>query len=84
MRKATCWKVGGDGDLSASVQAAERCVVGQAKGALLGLLGLLGLEEEIRPGYVSWRGGRPHHQEALGNFIYVLSSPDSFWKYLLV
>lgn len=42
VREAACWKVGGDGDMSASVQVAERCAVGQAKGALLGLLGLVG------------------------------------------
>lgn len=39
---------------------------------------------EITPSYVSWRGGRSHHQGGPDNFSYLLGSPDSFRKSLLV
>lgn len=75
---------GGRWGLVSECAGSRKVCGGPGQGRTAGAVGAAGAWGEIRPGYVSWRGARPHHQEGLDNFIYVLSSPDSFWKYLLV
>ena len=80
-REAACWKVRGRWGLVSECTGGRKVCSGPSQRDTAAAAGVWG---EITLGYVSWRAGRPHHQEGPDSFIYLLSSPDSFRKYPLV